>query len=432
MASLLHRLDVKTVDATGELAKQPAAIQDGWQLKVYALMASAFDQVLLLDADIVPTQDPACVFEWSKFKQTGAVLWPDLVDLVAESEIWPACGLAPRTVSSIESGQILIDKTKCWSALQATGHAHNTVLIGEIAPRGQTGPGLPGNFSGMVPLQFIRALYCVDGSLHPLSGNAAALRGCPTTAAASKAFPTDNPGLFDATGFAFHPYPQGQVPPNVPTAPDGLGANYADLPQLPALERTLDGALTAYGSSYRFPLYDTEFGYQTNPPEKALRAISPGKAAYYENWAEYLSWRDPRVVSWDQYLLADPPPPSMFDTGIEFSGGAHKVPLYAAFRMPIYMPVVAAKAGKELGVWGCVRPAHFAMLGPHEPQYVSIQFQSAPGQSWKTVKRVLLTDAYGYFETGASFPSSGNVRLSWSYPHHGSQIHSRTVQITIR
>ncbi len=344
--------------------------------------------------------------------------------------------LGPQAIdnSSVESSpatyRALLDAA--WSALQATGHAHNTVLIGEIAPRGQTGPGLPGNFSGMVPLQFIRALYCVDGSLHPLSGNAAALRGCPTTAAASKAFPTDNPGLFDATGFAFHPYPQGQVPPNVPTAPDGLGANYADLPQLPALERTLDGALTAYGSSYRFPLYDTEFGYQTNPPEKALRAISPGKAAYYENWAEYLSWRDPRVVSWDQYLLADPPPPSMFDTGIEFSGGAHKVPLYAAFRMPIYMPVVAAKAGKELGVWGCVRPAHFAMLGPHEPQYVSIQFQSAPGQSWKTVKRVLLTDAYGYFETGASFPSSGNVRLSWSYPHHGSQIHSRTVQITIR
>jgi hypothetical protein len=344
--------------------------------------------------------------------------------------------LGPQAIdnSSVESSpatyRALLDAA--WSALQATGHAGNTVLIGEIAPRGQTGPGLPGNFSGMVPLQFIRALYCVDGNLHPLTGNAAALRGCPTTTAASNAFRADNPGLFDAAGFAFHPYPQGQVPPNVPTAPDGLGANYADLPQLPALERTLDGALAAYGSSYRFPLYDTEFGYQTNPPEKALRAISPAKAAYYENWAEYISWRDPRVVSWDQYLLADPPPPSMFDTGIEFYNGAHKVPLYQAFRMPIYLPVTAAKSGQDLQVWGCVRPAHYAMLGPHEPQFASIQFQSAPGQSWKTVKRVPLTDAYGYFDTVASFPSSGDVRISWSYPHHGSQIHSRTVAITIR
>lgn len=122
MASLLHRLDVKTVDATEQLAKHPAAIQDGWQLKVYALMASAFEQVLLLDADVVPTRDPACVFEWPEFKQTGAVLWPDLVDLVTESEIWPACGLAPRTVPSIESGELLIDKAKCWPALQAILH----------------------------------------------------------------------------------------------------------------------------------------------------------------------------------------------------------------------------------------------------------------------------------------------------------------------
>jgi hypothetical protein len=122
MAALLHRMDVKTVDATEALAKHPASIQDGWQLKVYALMASSFRQTLLLDADIVPTRDPACVFEWPKFKKTGAVLWPDLVDLVAESGIWRACGLKPRQVPSIESGQVLIDKAKCWSALQAILH----------------------------------------------------------------------------------------------------------------------------------------------------------------------------------------------------------------------------------------------------------------------------------------------------------------------
>jgi hypothetical protein len=45
---------------------------------------------------------------------------------------------------------------------------------------------------------------------------------------------------------------------------------------------------------------------------------------------------------------------------------------------------------------------------------------------------VPLTDTDGYFDTVASFSASGDVRTSWSYPHHGSQIHSRTVQITIR
>ena len=122
MAILLHRMDVRTVDATDELAKHPAAILDGWQLKAYALMWSTFAQTLLLDADIVPTRDPACAFEWREFKKTGAVLWPDLVDLVAASPIWGVCGLKPRTVPSIESGQVLIDKAKCWPALQATLH----------------------------------------------------------------------------------------------------------------------------------------------------------------------------------------------------------------------------------------------------------------------------------------------------------------------
>jgi hypothetical protein len=345
--------------------------------------------------------------------------------------------LAPQAIdnSTVESSpatyRSLLDAA--WSALQATGHGADEVLIGEVAPRGVTGPGYPGDFSGMVPLQFIRALYCVDGSLKPLQGEQAALRGCPTTAAASKAFPSENPALFHAEGFAFHPYPQGQVPPNVPTAPDGLGAEYADLPQVPALERTLDGALAAYGSDYRFPLYDTEFGYQTNPPEKILRAISPAKAAYYENWAEYISWLDPRVVSWDQYLLGDPPPPSSFDTGIEFADGRHKA-TYDAFRMPVYLPVTVAANGRPLVVWGCVRPVHYARQRSPTRQLADIQFAAASSGPFRTVNRVEITDPYGYFETHVTFGSSGYVRVSWRYPRAagGGEIHSRTVQITIR
>ena len=89
--------------------------------------------------------------------------------------------------------------------------------------------------------------------------------------------------------------------------------DYGDLPQVPALERTLDGALAAYGSGTRFPLYDTEFGYQTSPPEKILRAINPTIAAAYMNWAEYISWRNPRLRSFEQYLLYDPLRPTRAD-----------------------------------------------------------------------------------------------------------------------
>ena len=57
-----------------------------------------------------------------------------------------------------------------WSALAATGHGHDTMLIGELAPRGQTGGNHPGDFDGMVPLRFIRALYCVDAAFKPSAG----------------------------------------------------------------------------------------------------------------------------------------------------------------------------------------------------------------------------------------------------------------------
>ena len=63
--------------------------------------------------------------------------------------------------------------------------------------------------------------------------------------------------------------------------------------------RTLDRLNRAYGSRTQFPIWNTEYGYWTNPPEAAAR-ISPATAAYYINWAEYLSWKqqaDPRATA---------------------------------------------------------------------------------------------------------------------------------------
>ena len=338
--------------------------------------------------------------------------------------------LAPQAVdhSTVEVSPLLYRELldAAWTGLGLTGHGGDKILIGEVAPRGETTGDQPGNFSGMVPLRFIRALYCVDSSLHPLQGTNATLRGCPATAEGSKAFPSQHPGLFHASGFAVHPYPQGQVTPNTPTPNE---PDYADLPKLPSLEATLDGAQAAYGSSTRFPIYDTEFGYQTNPPEKIARAITPEVAAYYMNWAEYISWSNPRVASWDQYLLTDPPQPSNFDTGLEFTNGTAKDPMYDAFRMPLYLPHPSGKAGQPLEVWGGVRPAHYAIIDHKAPQ-VSIQFKPSSGGAFKTVQRVTITDAYGYFTASVKFPSSGSVRLAWTQPGTG-QVYSRVAPVTI-
>ena len=339
--------------------------------------------------------------------------------------------LAPQAVdhSTVEVSPLLYRELldAAWTGLGLTGHGGDKILIGEVAPRGETTGDQPGNFSGMVPLRFIRALYCVDSSLHPLQGTNATLRGCPATAEGSKAFPSQHPGLFHASGFAVHPYPQGQVTPNTPTPNE---PDYADLPKLPSLEATLDGAQAAYGSSTRFPIYDTEFGYQTNPPEKIARAITPEVAAYYMNWAEYISWSNPRVASWDQYLLTDPPQPSNFDTGLEFTNETPKEPMYDAFRIPLYLPQAKGKQGQSLEVWGCVRPARFAMLVSKAPQVASIQFKPSSDDAFKTIQRVTITDDYGYFTASVKFPSSGWVRIAWSEPGSG-QVLSRIAPVTI-
>ncbi len=316
-----------------------------------------------------------------------------------------------------------------WTALHATGHGRDTILIGETAPRGLDHP--IGNFSGTKPLRFVRALYCVDSRHRELRGSAASARGCPTTAAGSRRFRTSHPGLFQASGFADHPYEQG-VAPNMPTTSNPRrfksDPDYADLPELPRLERLLDTLNRTYGSRTRFPIYSTEYGYVTRPPD-LLASISPATAARYINWAEYLSWRQPRVRSYMQYLLFDPAS-GAFASGLELANGAHQA-TYDAYRLPLYLPVTSSRRGRALEVWGGVRAADFATLDTGAPQRVAIQLRRGARGHFQTVAGLTVRSSHGYFDVRQAFKGSGAVRLAWT-DQTGAVVHSRTVDITLR
>jgi hypothetical protein len=312
-----------------------------------------------------------------------------------------------------------------WSSFKASGHGSDTILIGEIAPAGATFRYAPGLFAAMAPLRFLRALYCVGSSYQPLTGSAAKARGCPTTAAGTKSFATDHPGLFKASGFADHPYPQG-LAPNVPTPHE---PDYAELADLSKFEHALDTLQHVYGSNTKYPIYSTEYGYQTTPPDTEAGIVPPGRAAYYLNWSEYITWLNPRLRTYDQYLLTDPAAGN-FATGLKFANGTPK-PGYAAFRMPLYLPRTSGSKSQPLEVWGCVRPAHNAQVSGHATQKAKIQFASASGGAFKTVATVPITDRFGYFDVHHRFPGSGRVRLAWTYPH-GATVFSRIVELTLR
>ncbi|MGH2886638.1 MAG: hypothetical protein ACRDPA_28765, partial [Solirubrobacteraceae bacterium] len=189
----------------------------------------------------------------------------------------------------------------------------------------------------------------------------------------------------------------------------------------------------------------------------------------YMNWAEYISWRNPRISSFAQYPIYDPFRPLAsngyggFASGLLSWNGVPKA-TYSAWRLPLYLPVTSARPGQALQVWGCVRPALYGAHDTGAAQTAQIQF--APGSSggggssagggssggsgssaaggssgaFTTIQTVTLgSSSTCYFHARVRFSASGTVRLSFGYPPAdsllaaaGDQVVSRSVQVTVR
>jgi len=120
MQALLEEAGVEVVDAHAVALRHAMRNLGGWEMKPYAIIHSRFREVILIDADNVPTIDPAALFDWPEYASTGAVFWPDVIRLRADNPIWEACGVPYRSAPTFESGQVLVDKQRCWQALQLT------------------------------------------------------------------------------------------------------------------------------------------------------------------------------------------------------------------------------------------------------------------------------------------------------------------------
>ena len=120
MRRLAADVGAACIDAERIRVDHPARILNGWELKPYALRHSPFKEVLLLDADNVPVVDPTFLFETNEFRKRGTVFWPDYSRLAPDRTIWSICDVTYRDEPEIESGQILIDKERCWAPLLLT------------------------------------------------------------------------------------------------------------------------------------------------------------------------------------------------------------------------------------------------------------------------------------------------------------------------
>jgi hypothetical protein len=344
------------------------------------------------------------VSEWGVWNEPNWRNWLNPIKLTVN-------GVDQRSQPMLYRGLV----NAAWQGLSSTGHGSDTILIGETA-----------NIGSVTPLKFAEDLYCVGPSYQPLTGTAATESGCPTSGDRS-AFVSQNPGLFHMTGYAHHPY-DFDIPPDQPSRVP----TEVSLANIGQLERVLNGIFAGYGQSRQggVPIYLTEWGYVTNPPNPEYHT-SLAQQSTWLNQGEYMMWNEPFVKALAQFLLVDVPSPAgsnpssaewlhAFTTGLKFYDGRPK-PALRAYRIPIWLP--DATHGPDVPIWGQLRPADHSAA-----QQGSIEFQPSGTTGWRTLASVSTQSPEGFVLTHVAIPSSGQVRLAWHSPS-GAVLFSRSVPV---
>ena len=287
-------------------------------------------------------------------------------------------------------------------ALAATGHAADTVLFGEVLPIGQSRLG---TLNTIRPLLWLREFFCLDANYKPFRGSAARARGC-----------TPFPKIV-TSGFAIHPYTKPVGPRYHLASPDD-----ATIGQIGRVEKALDRVAKTRRIPRGLPIYSTEFGIQTDPPDCVGFGAPITKQAAILNEAEYDSYVSRRVKTYSQYLLIDDPVLTQFEPGtnerygryqtgllwgqnavrcespgVKFTYATPKQPTFNAFQTPLYVRKLAKNRGVQ--VFGRARPRG---LGP---QPIDILHNS---------RLVDTVTATGYFLRTLRGSSSGKWQLRWT------------------
>ena len=219
-----------------------------------------------------------------------------------------------------------------YRGLQTSGNFSGMrVLMGETSPVGVQAAGIP------APLAFLRGVLCLNANYRPV-------RHC---------------SKLPAYGYAQHPYAEGPGPFWIPSHKLDPHADDVTIGTIGRLVSALDRAAAAGSIRSGMPVYITEMGVQSVP--NPIFGVSLAQQAEYDAISEKLAWNNPRVASYDQYLLRDDPPTRSrnpilrwpgFESGLETYLGVDK-PALSGFRVPL--AVTRTQSG--VSFWGLVRPA---------------------------------------------------------------------------
>ncbi|MBA2504553.1 MAG: hypothetical protein H0V29_01250 [Thermoleophilaceae bacterium] len=264
--------------------------------------------------------------------------------------------------------------------LRSSGHGSDTILFGELLPVGRASKG---SRSSIRPIEFLREMACVDSKYKAYRGKAARSRGCSKF----KKLP--------GTGLAYHPYtPAGGPGVNPPSEDD------ATIGQLSRITKALDRLKRRFKKS-RMPLYLTEFGFQTDPPDRVQTPIK--KAPGFMGESEYLAYKSSRVKTYSQYPLVDDFGSAGFQSGLKFASGAAKPGVLAEFQHPIFVRLLASN---KVEVFGGSRNG--------EPRQV--QVEAKVGRSdFKPLGGPITLSSSGYFRKSFRLSAAGARQFRFSF-----------------
>ena len=252
--------------------------------------------------------------------------------------------------------------------LRKTGHGDDQIMIGETAPLGRaTGARYK---RSTAPLVFWRSVLCLDANGNRLRGKAALNLGCR------------HPRNIDADAIAHHPYTRGAArdPRTRRVARDEVTLAFHR-----RLRKVFDRGAALNRNQYRIDFYITEYGFQTDPPDKRV-GVRPSLAAKWLNESNWMAYNNSRIKGFGNYEVYDERDVGAFQTGLRFRSGKAK-PSYDAFRMPIWV----VKHSSYTRVWGQVRPAR-------QGDAVAIEYQVGRGGEWKHLETVAIDNSGRYID----------------------------------
>src|SRR3954451_726188 len=273
-----------------------------------------------------------------------------------------------------------------YAGLAASGHAKDTILLGELLPVGKSSHTTR---SSIRPLEFLRELACVDRHYHAYTGANAKARGCT----GFKAIPL--------SGIAYHPYGLAGGPTKRPPS-----RGDAAIGALSRVTRVVDrlrsrGRLAGAGHP---PLWLTEFGVQTDPPDYLFGAPIK-RVPTYLGMAERIAEHNRRVYSYSQYPLVDDRTTSGFQSGLRFTNGNAKPGIYNEYKLPIF---VRRTGSSSVSFWGGVR-------GADNGGAVTLFSRKGSKGKFTVLKKSVKLGARGYFEVRVRASSASKRQFKFGF-----------------